>query len=172
MVALAAKRHSVPFVVLVGLHKLSPLFPHDPDVTYNGERTCACSLAACSLLWLQQLAGHGLQWWGFLGHQVQAGRRGAGCSGICARTYCWLVVSLCVKHVLAAQSRVQVHSCCPFGGNHSRQLGASKLPLHNPRVHALLSALQTFSRLAPWWTLMCWQSHLCVRRAQQLRAWG
>lgn len=35
MVALAAKRHSVPFVVLVGLHKLSPLFPHDPDVTYN-----------------------------------------------------------------------------------------------------------------------------------------
>jgi hypothetical protein len=23
--------------VLVGLHKLSPLFPHDPDVTYNGE---------------------------------------------------------------------------------------------------------------------------------------
>lgn len=38
MVALAAKRHSVPFVVLVGLHKLSPLFPHDPDVTFNG--TC------------------------------------------------------------------------------------------------------------------------------------
>lgn len=37
MVALAAKRHSVPFVVLVGLHKLSPLFPHDPDVTFNGE---------------------------------------------------------------------------------------------------------------------------------------
>ncbi|KAF8063033.1 eif2b2 [Scenedesmus sp. PABB004] len=35
MVALAAKRHSVPFVVLVGLHKLSPLFPHDPDVTFN-----------------------------------------------------------------------------------------------------------------------------------------
>lgn len=39
MVALAAKRHSVPFVVLVGLHKLSPLFPHDPDVTFNGEPT-------------------------------------------------------------------------------------------------------------------------------------
>jgi translation initiation factor eIF-2B subunit beta len=36
MVALAAKRHSIPFVVLVGLHKLSPLFPHDPDVTFNG----------------------------------------------------------------------------------------------------------------------------------------
>lgn len=36
MVALAAKRHSVPCVVLVGLHKLSPLFPHDPDVTFNG----------------------------------------------------------------------------------------------------------------------------------------
>jgi translation initiation factor eIF-2B subunit beta len=37
MVALAAKRHSIPFVVLVGLHKLSPLFPHDPDVAFNGE---------------------------------------------------------------------------------------------------------------------------------------
>eukprot|EP00775_Hariotina_reticulata_P007212 gene7212-7426_t len=35
MVALAAKRHQVPFVVLIGLHKLSPLFPHDPDVTFN-----------------------------------------------------------------------------------------------------------------------------------------
>lgn len=55
MVALAAKRHSVPFVVLVGLHKLSPLFPHDPDVTYNG--TCVgvwwwclqcCSCAVCA----------------------------------------------------------------------------------------------------------------------------
>lgn len=46
MVALAAKRHSVPFVVLVGLHKLSPLFPHDPDVTYNGKcvRKGPCSL--------------------------------------------------------------------------------------------------------------------------------
>ena len=36
MVALAARKHSVPFVVLVGLHKLSPLFPHDPDLAYNG----------------------------------------------------------------------------------------------------------------------------------------
>ena len=36
MVALAAKKHSIPFVVLVGLHKLSPLFPHDPDLAYNG----------------------------------------------------------------------------------------------------------------------------------------
>jgi translation initiation factor 2B subunit (eIF-2B alpha/beta/delta family) len=40
MVALAAKRHSVPLVVLVGLHKLSPLFPHDPDVTFNGVYVC------------------------------------------------------------------------------------------------------------------------------------
>lgn len=38
LVALAARRHSVPLVVLVGLHKLSPLFPHDPDVTFNGAR--------------------------------------------------------------------------------------------------------------------------------------
>lgn len=37
MVALAAKRHSIPFVVLVGLHKLSPLYPHDPDLAFNGE---------------------------------------------------------------------------------------------------------------------------------------
>ena len=35
VVALAAKQHSVPFVVLAGLHKLSPLFPHDPSVTFN-----------------------------------------------------------------------------------------------------------------------------------------
>lgn len=36
MVALAARKHSIPFVVLVGLHKLSPMFPHDPDLAYNG----------------------------------------------------------------------------------------------------------------------------------------
>ncbi|GIL87209.1 hypothetical protein Vretimale_14300 [Volvox reticuliferus] len=36
MVALSARRHSIPFVVLVGLHKLSPLFPTDPDLLYNG----------------------------------------------------------------------------------------------------------------------------------------
>ena len=36
LVALAAKRHSIPFVVLVGLHKLSPLFPHNPDLAFNG----------------------------------------------------------------------------------------------------------------------------------------
>lgn len=35
MAALAAKRHAVPFVVLVGLHKLSPLFPHAPGVSFN-----------------------------------------------------------------------------------------------------------------------------------------
>jgi len=35
LVAAAAKKHAVPFVVLVGLHKLSPMFPHDPAVTFN-----------------------------------------------------------------------------------------------------------------------------------------
>ncbi len=48
MVALAARKHSVPFVVLVGLHKLSPIFPHDPDLTYNGENFlsfCGCTIA-------------------------------------------------------------------------------------------------------------------------------
>ena len=38
VVALAAKHHSCPFVVLTGLHKLSPLFPHDPSVTFNDFR--------------------------------------------------------------------------------------------------------------------------------------
>ena len=35
MVAAAAKRHNVPFVVLVGIYKLSPHFPHEPGVTFN-----------------------------------------------------------------------------------------------------------------------------------------
>eukprot|EP00898_Chlorokybus_atmophyticus_P002746 jgi/Chlat1/3472/Chrsp23S03674 len=35
MVALAAKQHAVPFVILAGLHKLSPIYPHDPDTTLN-----------------------------------------------------------------------------------------------------------------------------------------
>lgn len=44
MVALAAKQHSIPFVVLVGLHKMSPLLPHDSDLqVYNGERYCGTS---------------------------------------------------------------------------------------------------------------------------------
>jgi translation initiation factor eIF-2B subunit beta len=41
LVALAASRHAVPFVVLTGLHKLSPLFPHDPDVTLNDLKSPA-----------------------------------------------------------------------------------------------------------------------------------
>jgi len=40
-VALAAQCHAVPVVVLAGLHKLSPLFPHDPDVTLNELRSPA-----------------------------------------------------------------------------------------------------------------------------------
>lgn len=35
IVAAAAKRHSVPVVVLVGIYKLSPHFPHEPGVTFN-----------------------------------------------------------------------------------------------------------------------------------------
>lgn len=46
VVALAAKKHSIPFVVLVGLHKLSPLFPHDPDLSYNGESLDGLALKA------------------------------------------------------------------------------------------------------------------------------
>jgi len=41
MVALAARKHSIPFVVLVGLHKLSPMFPHDSDLAYNDFKTPA-----------------------------------------------------------------------------------------------------------------------------------
>lgn len=47
VVALAAKHHSCPFVVLTGLHKLSPLFPHDPSVNFNDFRVrnfWACTL--------------------------------------------------------------------------------------------------------------------------------
>lgn len=35
MVALAAHRHGVPFVILAGLHKLCPLYPHNPYVLVN-----------------------------------------------------------------------------------------------------------------------------------------
>ncbi|KAL1564345.1 translation initiation factor eIF-2B subunit beta-like [Salvia divinorum] len=35
MVALAAKRHAVPFAVLAGVHKLCPLYPHNPEVLLN-----------------------------------------------------------------------------------------------------------------------------------------
>ena len=38
MVALAASRHAVPFVVLTGLHKLSPIFP---DPTLNDLKSPA-----------------------------------------------------------------------------------------------------------------------------------
>lgn len=35
VVAMAAKRHAVPFVVLVGIYKLTPLFPHEPGLSFN-----------------------------------------------------------------------------------------------------------------------------------------
>lgn len=35
MVALAAHRHAVPFVVLAASHKLCPLYPHNPEVLLN-----------------------------------------------------------------------------------------------------------------------------------------
>ena len=51
IVALAAKQHSCPFVVLTGLHKLSPLFPHDPSVNFNEfrVRSCVFSLSKSSM---------------------------------------------------------------------------------------------------------------------------
>lgn len=44
VVALAARHHRCPFVVLTGLHKLSPLFPHDPSVNFNEFRVRHCRL--------------------------------------------------------------------------------------------------------------------------------
>lgn len=35
LVALAAEHYRVPFVVITGLYKLSPLFPHDPQMMFN-----------------------------------------------------------------------------------------------------------------------------------------
>lgn len=39
MVALAAQRHAVPFVVLASSHKLCPLYPHNPEVLLNELRS-------------------------------------------------------------------------------------------------------------------------------------
>ncbi|MCO5584146.1 hypothetical protein L7F22_038069 [Adiantum nelumboides] len=39
MVALAARRHAVPFVVLAGLHKLCPQYPHNPYVLLNDMKS-------------------------------------------------------------------------------------------------------------------------------------
>ncbi|KAJ6844781.1 translation initiation factor eIF-2B subunit beta-like isoform X1 [Iris pallida] len=39
MVALAAKRHAVPFVVVAGSHKLCPLYPHNPEVLLNDMKS-------------------------------------------------------------------------------------------------------------------------------------
>ncbi|ESR44665.1 hypothetical protein CICLE_v10001295mg [Citrus x clementina] len=39
LVALAAQKHAVPFVVLAGSHKLCPLYPHNPEVLLNELRS-------------------------------------------------------------------------------------------------------------------------------------
>ena len=39
LVALVARRHNVPFVVVVGLHKLTPFYPHDSQVVANDFRS-------------------------------------------------------------------------------------------------------------------------------------
>ncbi|XP_068647939.1 uncharacterized protein [Aristolochia californica] len=39
MVALAAQRHAVPFVVVAGSHKLCPLYPHNPEVLLNDMKS-------------------------------------------------------------------------------------------------------------------------------------
>lgn len=44
LVAMAAKRHAVPFVVLVGIYKLTPQFPHEPGLSFNELRSPAAVL--------------------------------------------------------------------------------------------------------------------------------
>lgn len=65
LVAMAAKHHAIPFVVLAGLHKLSPLFPHDPSVTFNDFKVCQ-TLLRNSILISQSSHAHaqalGLLW--------------------------------------------------------------------------------------------------------------
>ncbi|KAK9288650.1 hypothetical protein L1049_017110 [Liquidambar formosana] len=39
MVALAARKHAVPFVVVAGTHKLCPLYPHKPEILLNDMRS-------------------------------------------------------------------------------------------------------------------------------------
>lgn len=41
MVALAARRHAVPFVVLAGLYKLCPQYPHNPYILLNDMKSPA-----------------------------------------------------------------------------------------------------------------------------------
>jgi translation initiation factor eIF-2B subunit beta len=41
MVALAARRHAVPFVVLAGVHKLCPQYPHNPYTLLNDMKSPA-----------------------------------------------------------------------------------------------------------------------------------
>eukprot|EP00899_Mesostigma_viride_P007147 jgi/Mesvir1/16433/Mv18156-RA.1 len=48
-VALAAQCHSVPCVVLAGLHKLSPIYPHNPDIMLN-EINCPAQVLASNFL--------------------------------------------------------------------------------------------------------------------------
>ncbi|KAG5560412.1 hypothetical protein RHGRI_003656 [Rhododendron griersonianum] len=38
MVALAARTHAIPFVVLAGMHELCPSYPHNPEVLLNDMR--------------------------------------------------------------------------------------------------------------------------------------
>ncbi|PSR97934.1 Translation initiation factor eIF-2B subunit beta like [Actinidia chinensis var. chinensis] len=39
MVALAARNYAVPFVVVAGIHKLCPLYPHNPEILLNDMRS-------------------------------------------------------------------------------------------------------------------------------------
>ncbi|CAA3019375.1 translation initiation factor eIF-2B subunit beta, partial [Olea europaea subsp. europaea] len=39
MVALAARKHAIPFVVVAGIHKLCPLYPHNQEVSLNEMRS-------------------------------------------------------------------------------------------------------------------------------------
>lgn len=138
-VALAAKRHQIPFVVLVGLHKLSPLFPHDPDVTFNGAAACSCCGAA------RAAALHCLHCWCQL------------CCGACIAACSVLMrVSVTLWPAAAAVlARVHALSCCRC--------------LQPPPPTPSPPAAQTSSRPARSLTLKCWQSHSQQRQASSRR---
>lgn len=44
LVAMAARHHAVPFVVLVGIYKLTPLFAHEPGLNFNELKSPASIL--------------------------------------------------------------------------------------------------------------------------------
>ncbi|KAJ8530648.1 hypothetical protein K7X08_023529 [Anisodus acutangulus] len=58
MVALAAQKHAVPFVVVAGIHKLCPSYPHNPELLTLVLIMWHLSLSAFSSLTLEGITRH------------------------------------------------------------------------------------------------------------------